>query len=163
VFNRIREEKGFTLVELLVVILIIGILIFVAAPSFLGQQDKAHDSGMKQQLTIAYKAAKADAVDNVPQGTFKTGAELRDVIVASEPQLGEVLVLDTPADSSGNIQVNTTNDGSLELVGESTSGNTYTLTAAPNGAQDIEARGATARRNLGGARYAAQLEATNTG
>lgn len=45
-----REEGGFTLVELLVVMLIIGVLTSIAIPVFLKQREKAYATAMKADL-----------------------------------------------------------------------------------------------------------------
>lgn len=45
------KNKGFSLIELLVVITIIAALIGVALPNFLGARQRAHDAKRKQELT----------------------------------------------------------------------------------------------------------------
>ncbi len=56
--NKKREEKGFTLVELMVVVLIIAILLAVAVPVFLNARDRAIVRAAQQRLGSAVKAAK---------------------------------------------------------------------------------------------------------
>src|SRR3981081_72898 len=62
--RRVEEEKGFALIELLVVILIIGILAAIAIPSFLNQKGKAVDSAAKELAHSAQVAAESYATDN---------------------------------------------------------------------------------------------------
>ena len=53
-------EKGFTLVELMIVIVIVGILSSVALPNFLSQQDKARATEAKQGISAILKAAYSE-------------------------------------------------------------------------------------------------------
>jgi type IV pilus assembly protein PilA len=65
----LRDERGFTLVEVLVVVLIIGILAAIAIPAFLNQRAKAQDAEAKTYVVTAVKAMEIWHMDH---GTFKT-------------------------------------------------------------------------------------------
>jgi len=59
----VKNERGFTLVELMVVVAIIGILSAIAVPNFKKYQAKAKQSEAKIQLAAAYNAEIGASAD----------------------------------------------------------------------------------------------------
>jgi type IV pilus assembly protein PilA len=72
-FKRIRArlggsaEQGFTVVELLTVLIIIGILLAIAVPSYIGFRDRTANNAAKENLRAAQPSADAYYAD---KGTY---------------------------------------------------------------------------------------------
>ena len=80
--NRLEGEGGFTMIELLVVVEIIGILTVVAVPSYLSMSAKARTVAAQSNVSSAVAAANVyymDTVQNPTPGTYGglSGAKLR--------------------------------------------------------------------------------------
>jgi general secretion pathway protein G len=78
-----RRRDGFTLIELVVVIMILGILAGVAAPKLLSTSGTATDNGLRQTLSIVRDAIELYAADSggaLPPCTG-TGADFRTALV----------------------------------------------------------------------------------
>ena len=62
--TRLADQAGFSLIELLVVILIVGVLAAIAIPVFLSQRGKATDASAKELARTAETTAETIATDN---------------------------------------------------------------------------------------------------
>ena len=75
--ERSNGEGGFTLVELLVVMLILGLLAAIAIPSFFNQRDKAKDADAKAAVRTAQTAIETYATDHDSEYTGAIGRAAR--------------------------------------------------------------------------------------
>ena len=116
-----RDQDGFTLVEVLVVILIIGILTTIAVPAFLGQRARGQDTDAKTFV----RHAQTTMETHFTAGQTYVGGTAA-VLRALEPSLANAngITLSNPS--------SLTADGYVLMV-TSKSTNTFTITKVATG------------------------------
>lgn len=115
---RKRDEQGFTLIELMVVVMIIAILIAIAVPTFLNVRQKAQNRQAESNLRNAYTNAKGIYSDSTDWGTVNTTN-----LAAAEPSLTFQATASTTAKQ---ISVTASTAG-IVLAARSASGTCYVL------------------------------------
>jgi type IV pilus assembly protein PilA len=120
---RLRGEAGFSLLELLTVLVVVGLLAAVAVPSFLVHRDRALDSQAMANARAAQSATLSVEQDGGPgDGAPVTVASLIEADGSLE---------------GADLTVDSTRAGPLTLSVRSETGNTFEITQYQDGGVDL--------------------------
>ena len=122
-FRRLGHEDGFSLIELVVVILIVGLLAAIAIPTFLSQTGKASDAAAKAQARTALTAANALGTESGGNFSAISVSALQGVEPTLRDTTGATLVTADP--DPGN--------KGFTVTSLSQDGNTFTIHQAADG------------------------------
>ena len=142
-----REDEGFTLIELMVVLLIIAILLAIAIPTFLGARDTANSRGTQENLRNALTAEQTYWTNNQ---TFTSDASSIEAALAWEsaaPTKGanDVYAITynwgtaAPVSSGSAATTPNASSDSVLLEGYAKDGNCYAIFATNNGTTSFTA------------------------
>ena len=123
--QRRQDDEGFTLIELMVVILIIAILLAIAIPTFLGARQRAQNRAAQSNIRNAFTAEK----------TFYTDSQVYTnsaaAMTAIEPSLSYTQTGRNATAATRTVLLVVNLAGVLTVAEQSAAGNCYWLTDNP--------------------------------
>src|SRR4029077_18681963 len=114
--RNLRNRKGFTLIELMIVVAIIGILAAIAIPNFLRFQAKSKQSEARELLSTVYTAVVAYCAEQSRYGTLSNAGFTPSATPKYYSNVGDTNFTNTGGRSStGTCSANIDGDATVDV------------------------------------------------
>jgi type IV pilus assembly protein PilA len=134
-----REEDGFTLIELMVVLLIIAILLAIAIPTFLGARNEANARSTQVDLRNALTAEQSYWTSNQTFATNLSSTEVSLAWEAAAPVKGAADVYATTFNFGSGTPVTAGSSDGVMLEGYARDNNCYAIYQSNDATTDFTA------------------------
>ena len=117
--KKFTNKKGFTLIEMLIVVAIIAVLIAIAIPTFAGQIEKANQATDAANIRAAYAEAALEAIES---GTAVGDATTVEMVHTGtfdkieNPQIGGTSIKDTAVTKGHTVTVAIAANGTVTVT-----------------------------------------------
>ena len=105
-FRILKNKKGFTLIELVIIIILIGVLAAIAIPKYVDLRDQAVRASAQATLDAGRAAINLDFADKILNGTTGYTTLFPTSTVSNPLVLGEVTFLEAELQSTPNYPPN---------------------------------------------------------
>ena len=113
--NKLKNRKGFTLIELIVVLAVLAIIMAIAVPRFMGVREEAKKDSDAATIASIAKLAELEYVRKNMTGTA-TGYDIKDLVDKNFPEYPEDLFQSITLDDDDVIKVDYDANGKVTKV-----------------------------------------------
>ena len=117
--KKFTNKKGFTLMEMLIVVAIIAVLVAIAIPTLSGQLKKANEATDAANIRAAYAEAALDALEKDGAGTATTKAAMKTNTwdtFSDTDTIGDKKIKDISKTKDKTMKVDIADDGTVTFT-----------------------------------------------